>query len=164
MSRFIAFLFGIIGALGSSQAPEFTQQYLQNLKGGVDQLEQVVARFDEDAERSNMSRRQALAFCQADERPGDSMSCRGRADDVAAYERYSRQLTELQTAGEWQRPIYLARNVDRQIAESTLGEFRPAVPATVAGGGYALAGFALLWGLAAALLGIVTAPFRRDRY
>ena len=38
MSRIIAFLFGLIGAVGTSQAPEFTQQYLQNLKGGVDRL------------------------------------------------------------------------------------------------------------------------------
>lgn len=161
MSRFLAFLFGIVGALGTSQAPEFTQQYLQNLKGGVDRLTEVVARFDEDAARSDMTRTEALNYCLADAGPDGSMSCKGRAEDVAAYQRYSEQLANLQAADEWRRPIYLARNFDRGIADSTLEEFKPAVPATLPGAAYALAGFALLWGAAALILGLITAPFRR---
>lgn len=161
MSRFIAFLFGLIGAVGTSQAPEFTQQYLQNLKGGVERLEEVVERFDEDAARSGMDRDGALAYCLADERPDGAMSCRGRADDVAAYVRHARQLATLEAATEWERPILLARNHDREIVRSTLDAFRPAVPTTVAGGGYALAGFAFFWGVVSLVLGILTAPFRR---
>jgi hypothetical protein len=161
MSRIIALLFGILGAVGASQAPEFTQQYMQNLRGGVDRLAEVVDRFDQDAARSDMSRQEALDYCLADERPGGSMSCLGRAEDVAEYLRYREQLDLLESAGEWQRPIYLARNPDDKVLQSTLDQYRPAVPTTLDGGGYALAGFALFWGIVALILGLVTAPFRR---
>ncbi|GGY53722.1 DUF2937 family protein [Parvularcula lutaonensis] len=161
MSRFLALLFGIVGALGASQAPEFTQQYLQNLKGSVDRLTEVVARFDEDAMRSDMTRSEALNYCLTDSRPDGAMSCKGRAEDVKDFERYSQQLANLQAADEWRRPIYLVRNYDKKIAESTLEEFKPAVPATLPGAAYALAGFALFWGGAALILGLITAPFRR---
>lgn len=161
MSRIIAFLFGLLGAVGTSQAPEFTQQYYQNLKGGVDRLTEVVERFDADAALSDMSRMEAVEFCERDERPENSMSCRNRAQDVADYMRYRQQLEALDAANEWQRPIYLARNFDEKIATSTYEGFKPAVPATMVGGGYALAGFALLWGVISLILGIVTMPFRR---
>lgn len=161
MSRILAMILGILGAVGTSQAPEFTQQYLQNLKGGVDRLTEVVQRFDEDAARSDMSRSEAVDYCLEDERPGGAMSCRGRADDVAAYERYRQQLQGLQEAGEWQKPIYLARNHDKAILDSTLESYKPAVPTTAVGAGYAAAGFAGIWGIVSMLLGLVTAPFRR---
>jgi hypothetical protein len=161
MSRIIALLFGVLGAVGAGQAPEFTQQYMQNLRGGVDRLSEVVDRFDEDAARSDMSRGEALDYCLADERPGGSMSCLGRAEDVAEYQRYREQLDLLESAGEWQRPIYLAKNPDDKVLQSTLDQYRPAVPTTMDGGGYALAGFALFWGIVSMLLGIVTAPFKR---
>jgi hypothetical protein len=164
MVRILSLLIGILGAVGTSQAPEFTQQYMQNLKGGVDRLEEVVARFDEDALRSDMSREDALAFCLADQRQKGSMSCLGRAEDVAAHERYSAQLRELQRADDWRRPIYLARNVDRGVAESTLEGYALAIPATPVGAGYAAAGFALLWGIAAMIFGLLTMPFRRAAY
>ncbi|MEE4210118.1 MAG: DUF2937 family protein, partial [Parvularcula sp.] len=100
MIRFISLILGVLGGVFTSQAPEFTQQYMQNLKGGVDRLEEVVARFDEDAARSDMDRQAALSFCLEDTRPEGAMSCLGRAEDVAAYERYDAQLRELQRADE----------------------------------------------------------------
>ncbi|NNU16910.1 DUF2937 family protein [Parvularcula sp. ZS-1/3] len=161
MSRIIAFIFGLLGAVGASQAPEFTQQYMQNLTGRVDELIRVVERFDEDAANSDMSRQEALDYCLADERPAGAMSCRGRADDIATYERRRQQLMALQDAGEWQRPIFLARNFDQEVFDSTRETYKPAVPTTMVGGGYALAGFAGLWGVISLILGIITAPFRR---
>lgn len=161
MSRIIAFLFGLIGAVGTSQAPEFTQQYLQNLKGGVDRLTEVVERFDADAADSNMSRSQAIEACRRDDVPDNVLSCRNRVEDIEAYQRYRQQLEELEGADPWQRPIFLARNYDEGVARSTLESYEPAVPTTMVGGGYALSGFALLWGIVSLVLGILTAPFRR---
>ena len=39
------------GALTASQLPEFAQQYRQRLGGALEELRQVVADFDADAER-----------------------------------------------------------------------------------------------------------------
>ena len=164
MARFLAFLLGVLGAVASSQAPEFTQQYMQNLTGRVAELEGVVARFDEDAARSGMGRSQALDTCLRDERPEGGISCLGRAEDVRRYERFRDQLAELDATSEWQRPITLARNPDRDVVMSTKAIFKPAVPTTLVGGGYAAAGFALLWGVSAALFGMIGGLFGRGRY
>jgi len=161
MSRLLAFIMGLLGAVGTSQAPGFTQQYMQNLSGRVDELRAVVTRFDEDAVRSEMTRQEALEFCLEDDQAPGTLSCLGRAGDVERYEELSSQLRQLEITDDWQKPIYLARNFDEDVLESTKGTFQPAVPATAVGGGYGAAGFALFWGLMAALLGIITAPFRR---
>ncbi|MEM9838053.1 MAG: DUF2937 family protein [Pseudomonadota bacterium] len=164
MARLLAFILGILGGVGSSQAPEFTQQYLQNLTGRVAALTDVVARFDEDAARSDMSRDQALQVCLADDRPNGTMSCLGRAEDVAQYERLSMQLSTLEATDDWQRPIYLARDYDPDVLASTKEKFQPAVPTTLVGGGYAAAGFAVLWGISAMIFGLIGGLFGRDRY
>jgi len=164
MSRFLALLIGVLGAVGTSQAPEFTQQYLQNLAGRVAALTEVVERFDEDAARSDMTRGQALRVCLADDQPEGSMSCLGRAEDVEAFETYKAQFTEINEAGEWQKPIYLARNYDPAIFENTRANYKPAVPTTMVGGGYAAAGFALFWGVAAMIFGFIGGLFGGNRY
>ncbi|MEM1379455.1 MAG: DUF2937 family protein [Pseudomonadota bacterium] len=164
MARFLAFVLGILGAVGASQAPEFTQQYLQNLTGRVEALTEVVERFDEDAARSRMSRSQALDVCLNDAQPDGAMSCLGRAEDVATYERLSDQLALLEATDDWQRPIFLARNFDEDVFASTKDKYEPAVPTTLVGGGYAAAGFAVFWGVAAVIFGMIGSLFGRDRY
>lgn len=164
MARLLAFLLGIVGGVGASQGPEFTQQYLQNLTGRVAALTQVVDRFDEDAARSDMTRDEALEVCLNDARAVGTMSCLGRAEDVASFERLSAQLDTLEATDDWQRPIYLARDYDPEVLQSTREIFKPAVPTTLVGGGYAAAGFALLWGLSAMLFGLIGGIFRGNRY
>ncbi|MEM1409494.1 MAG: DUF2937 family protein [Pseudomonadota bacterium] len=164
MSRFLALILGVLGAVGASQAPEFTQQYTQNLLGRIAALTEVVENFDEDAARSGLSRSEALRRCLADEQPAGALSCRGRADDVALHERYKAQYEAIEDAGEWQKPIFLARNVDRDIFDSTLSIYEPAVPATIVGGGFAAAGFAVFWGIAAMIFGTIGSLFGGRRY
>ncbi|MEO1657879.1 MAG: DUF2937 family protein [Pseudomonadota bacterium] len=160
MSRFIALIMGLLGAVGTSQGPEFTQQYIQNLTGRVAELQNIVDRFDRTVADENMSRQEGLQACRSDE-PILASLCGGITDDVTRYETLSAQLAQLTTASEWERPVMLARDFDRDIAESTYAAYEPAVPATAAGGAYALAGFAALWLVTSILLGIITAPFRR---
>lgn len=164
MGRFLAMVFGALGAVAFSQAPEFTQQYMQNLAGRVAALTEVVERFDEDAARSNLTRGQAMQLCLADDQPEGTMSCLGRAGDIQAYEEYRAQFTAINEAGEWQKPIFLARNYDKSIFDDTRQNYKPAVPTTLAGGGYAAAGFALFWGIAATVFGFIGGLFGRDRY
>ncbi|MEM7741628.1 MAG: DUF2937 family protein [Pseudomonadota bacterium] len=163
MSRFIAFLMGILGAVGSSQAPAFTQQYIQNLTGRVAELQTIVDRFDRDMADIALSRSEGLAQCDSGE-PVVTSICAGLRDDVSRYETLNTQLAQLTTASDWERPVLLARDFDQGILESTYAAYEPAVPATTVGGAFALAGFAALWLVTSILLGILTAPFRRDRY
>ncbi len=160
MSRFLALVMGLLGAIGTSQAPEFTQQYIQNLTGRVAELQVIVDRFDRAAADDNKSRQEALDVCQSDE-PVLASLCGGIVQDVTRYETLNAQLAKLTTASEWERPVLLAQDFDRDVAESTYAAYEPAVPATAAGGAYALAGFTGLWMVTSILLGVLTAPFRR---
>jgi hypothetical protein len=161
MSRILALLFGIIGAVGASQAPEFSQQYRQGLANRADQLTMTVERFDDDARDAEMSRDEMLGACLADERVPGQPSCKRRGEDVADYEHATRQLAEFEAASMWTRPIVVARDPHRRTLEVTARNYEPAVPATPAGAAYAAAGFALLWGIAAMLFGMLGRLFGR---
>ncbi|WP_372834856.1 DUF2937 family protein [Puniceibacterium confluentis] len=54
--RAIALAAGRGGAVGLSQFPEFSQQYLQRLGGAVDGLARVIRQFDRDAAKVSFSR------------------------------------------------------------------------------------------------------------
>jgi len=61
MFRFTSLLIaGCVGAMISSQAPEFMQQYKQRLGGAIDELAQVVRHFDNDANKAGMDRASAI--------------------------------------------------------------------------------------------------------
>jgi hypothetical protein len=59
MQPFIIAL-SVLFAMLFSQAPEFTQQYLQRLAGTVEELSNIVRNFDEDSLRSGYDRSAAL--------------------------------------------------------------------------------------------------------
>ena len=44
--RIVAVGCGLFGGIVASQGPEFSQQYRQRLGGAIDELKQVIARFD----------------------------------------------------------------------------------------------------------------------
>ena len=60
MIRAIALLCGLAGGATLSQAPAFTQQYVQRLAGQVDALGQVVRDFDSSALAAGLGREEAL--------------------------------------------------------------------------------------------------------
>src|SRR6478609_8496426 len=70
---------GLLAALVASQGPEFSQQYRQRLGGGIDELRQVISRFDADARAHGETPESAIT------------RLRGNADDLA-----SRQGTAMQ--------------------------------------------------------------------
>lgn len=153
---------GIAGAAGLSQAPEFSQQYMQRLGGAVDELDRVVAEFDADAAALNLSRAAALESLQ----DGGAMGAK-RAETMgrtlARHEHMSAELSAMEGAGAFTRSYRVARFSDTEIAANTWAAFRPAVPLTVEGGIFA--GIGLLGGLA--LIGgglkLLRMPFRVGR-
>ena len=132
-----------------SQFPEFSQQYIQRLGGAVDELAIVVRDFDASAKAEGLSRDQAL-----EQLVGTGFLERRRTDMIRSFDRFeklSSDLFHLETANQFQRVFQLSRFTDRDIARRAWAVFVPAVPLSLAGISFALAGFA------AAMLSIITA-------
>ena len=164
MGRFLALILGVAGALIGSQAPGFTLQYMQNLQGRVDELTAIVEARDADFAAYGYTRASALDACRASTEDLTKSMCEGYGRDVARLDFLTGHLAKLEAAGDYMRPIMLAQSFDRDIAQSVREQFEPAVPATVHGAVYAGGGFAVLWGLASFLFGLVGAMFGGRRY
>lgn len=162
VTRIISTLAGAAGAIAVSQAPGFTQQYMQNLEGRVDELRTIVERFDASIAAIGYDRDRAVEEC-LDAQQLLGALCDGVTQDIARYETLVAHQAELLSAAPWARPVVLAKNPQTDIAKSAYERFEPAVPATPTGAGYAGAGFAGGWGILTIVLGLITAPFRRRR-
>lgn len=142
-----------------SQFPAFSDQYVQRLGGQVDALSRVAAEFDASAGAAGLSRDQALADLS-----GSAFRDRHQADMRAIFARLDRARADLQMlrlAGPLKRMLLPHRLRDAETLAATRGDFRPAVPVTVAGFWAAGIGLALGW-LLAGLPGLVIRR-RQDR-
>ena len=149
----------MIGGLGASQFPEYTQQYTQRLGGAVSELSNVVSQFDTDAARNGLSRDAAL---EQYARSGEAFLVqRGESikDIIKRHDRLSAHMTELQTAAPFQRLWVFAKSRDNNLAEDTLAAYKPAVPVTLEGAAHAGGGALGGWALSSFFL----APFGRRR-
>lgn len=160
MSKFLAMLLAIAGGLLGSQAPSFTLQYMQNLNGRVDELKPLVEKFDTDVAAYGYSREQALKECATASGLLDAL-CGSYAETIERYEILSQHLTALQQAPELKRPIILAQSYQRDIVDSVVEEFKPAIPTTVDGAAYGGGGFLGTWIIGSIFFGILGAPFSR---
>lgn len=163
MGRLLAFLLGVAGAVLASQGPGFTLQYMQNLQGRVDELTTIVTQRDADVAQYGYSREDAVSECRTAEDLLEAM-CDGYSRDVDRLAYLTTHLLELEAAGDYVRPLILARTFDKKIAMSVREQFEPAIPATVHGAVYAAGGFAVLWGAASFLFGLLGAMFGGRRY
>jgi hypothetical protein len=157
--RSIALAGGFVGAVTTSQFPEFSQQYLQRLGGAVDALGEVVADFDVSAAASDLSREEALAQLQGTpflDRRGADM-----ARSITRHARLSADLQMLEGQGPFMRAYHAARFTDREIAQAAWAAYQPAVPVSFAGLSFAGLGFALGSLGSAGLVGLLRMPFRR---
>ncbi len=162
MGRFFAFILGIAGAVIGAQAPGFTLQYMQSLQGRVDELTTIVSTYDADMTAHGYTREAALSECRDSEDLLEAM-CGGYGGAVDRLDGLKQHLAMLEAANDYVRPLLVARNLDRTIATSVYKQFEPAVPATVHGAVYAGGGFAVLWGAASFLFGIIGAMFGGGR-
>ncbi len=163
MGRFLAFLLGIAGALVGSQGPGFTLQYMQNLQGRIDELAPIVQEFDANIAQYGYDRERAIAECQSAEGLLDAL-CTAYVSAVERYELLTAHMAELEAASELARPLVLAKTQIEDITLSVYDQFKPAVPATTDGAVYAGGGFAVLWGGASFLFGLLGGMTGGRRY
>lgn len=162
MIRALSLAGGLAGAIGLSQFPEFSQQYLQRLAGQVDALAGVTAEFDASADRAGLSREEAFASMSGTAFLGYRQKDMRRA--FARLDRLSSDLALLRETGPVERLLLPHRLADRELLEATWGDFRPAMPVTAAGFTTAGAGFVGGWLAIGALLSLLFAPFGRRRH
>lgn len=157
--RFLALAAGLAGAGTLAQFPEASQHYVQRLAGAVDELAIVVADFDRSATSAGLTRDEALA-----ELSGSAFLSARNADmtrTITRYEALSSDLTLLQAAGPVERALLLPARLDTEIGRRAMQDFRPALPLTVSGAGFAGAGFLGGYGLLALLVALGARIWRR---
>ncbi len=161
--RIVAFGLGLLGGITASQGPEFAQQYRQRLGGAIDELRQVVQRFDTDAQASGETRQSAIARLHSN---ADDFVSRQGAAMQANVERLGRLETHRETmiqAGPFARVALMVRDGDRDVMEAVYRDFEPALPVTAEGVLSSAAGFVVVWGGLLLVAGFIRSLWRRPR-
>ncbi|MEM9437184.1 MAG: DUF2937 family protein [Pseudomonadota bacterium] len=159
--RVVAFAFGLSGAAGLSQFPEFAQQYLQRLAGKVDQLESQVAAIDASAAALEMTRAEYLTNLSGTQAGAEA--ARKAQGEIAVFTRLSESIDSFRNASAFGRLTQAYQVADVELAQRTLSDYQPAVPLTVEGAAFAGVGFAAGYGVWSILWGVLGWPLRRRR-
>ncbi|MGP6085816.1 DUF2937 family protein [Antarctobacter jejuensis] len=161
--RLLTLAGGLTGAVGLSQFPEFSQQYLQRLGGAVDELERQVTRYEGDAAQQGMPL-DAYLVALANEGEMAETQAGNMAADIARYERLSEALSTLEGAGPFMRArLAFDAAPDRDVARRAMEVFKPAVPATFEGAVFAGTGFVAGWAVLALGFAILRRSWRMLR-
>lgn len=145
MLRILAFIGGMGGAVGLSQFPEFSQQYLQRLGGAVDGLRPAVLAFDKNAAEAGITRREALDRYLSSRDAFLQEQGAAKAVEIDRFEELDADYSALKAASPLQRLAQVYRLTDRDLVQSTWEDFRPAVPVTADGFISAGIGFGVVW-------------------
>lgn len=141
---------GVTGAVGASQFPEFSQQYMQRLGGAVDELARQIDRYENDALGAEMTLPAYLEAMQA-EGPIGTVQATNIQSDIDRHAALSGDLAALEGAGPFSRVRLATHLGDRQIAARAWEAYEPAVPTNFEGAVFAGSGFLVGWGALAAI-------------
>lgn len=130
-------------ALGLSQFPAFSQQYIQRLSGAVDELRGMVVAFDHAATSAGLTRQEALARLQGDAFQDNLRS--SLAGSIARYDRLKSDYDSLRGQGALARLTQPWSFRDAELARRAWADFRPALPVTADGLICAGVGFGAGW-------------------
>jgi hypothetical protein len=159
--RSVGTVLGVVSALFTSQAPEFAQQYQQRLGGAIGELRPIVENFDADAQRSDLTREEALALYGKSHEQFLRDRGKSMVEVFERYERLVRQRDALNAAGDLARPVLVAYSADSLLGSDTAEDFQPGMPLTLTGLVYAAIGFGVSLLLALGLRGLLTLNRRR---
>jgi hypothetical protein len=122
----IALLAGLIG----SQGPEFAQQYRQRLGGALEELTRIVADFDAESARANLTPAQGLNRLEENADPLARQRGEDMAETIDRADRLREQLQAMTAAAPLTRLYVMAKDFDPRIAQSALDNYEPAAPLT----------------------------------
>ena len=141
MRRWILIAFGLICAAALTQVPTFHQQYLQRLGGHVDELAQQVSAIDERAAKVDKTRYDYIRGLIGNSDRSAKQEGEYLLELVTRHVTLRNSLERLEAMPMLYLGGALVLECDPQIALATLKNLKPAVPLTMAGVGYGLAGF-----------------------
>jgi hypothetical protein len=161
--RIIALGLGLCGGVVASQGPEFAQQYRQRLGGAIDELHQVITRFEADAQASGETQRSAIARLRSN--TDDFVSRQGAAmqANVERLRNLEIHRETMMQAGPFSRVALMVRDGDQDVMEAVYRDFEPALPVTEEGILSTAIGFVAVWGGLLLLIGFVRSLWRRPR-
>jgi hypothetical protein len=151
LGRLVVGVAAATGALAASQFPEFAQQYRQRLGGALEEMRQVVAEFDADAARNELTREEALGRYRNAEEPFLRDQGTSVGGSIERYEELTAQRVRLESAPALMRPVVILRNPDARVIRGAWQDYEPGLPTTPAGLVWAALGFFLLGGLVSLL-------------
>ncbi|SNS04150.1 DUF2937 family protein [Antarctobacter heliothermus] len=158
--RLLTLVGGLTGAVGLSQFPEFSQQYMQRLGGAVDELERQVTRYEADAAQVGMPL-DAYLVALGDEGEMARTQAGNMTSDIARYHRLAAALDTLEGAGPFMRArLAFDMMPDSEVAARALEVYKPAMPVTFEGAVFAGAGFLSGWAVLALGLAILRRSWR----
>lgn len=137
----------VVGAVIFAQAPEFMQQYLQRLGGHLDEARRQLAQFEEIAKQAGKSVRELAVQYSANIDPSVASMGKVVGDAELRVTTLASAEAALRDASVWSRPFVFLRDLDWEIARGTGGVYKAAVPTTLEGAVYALAGVILILAL-----------------
>ena len=137
----------VLGAVLFSQIPEFMQQYLQRLGGHLDEARRQLQQFQDTAAQSGLTLDRFIAQTAATAEPAVARLSGVMTETVARVDNLAAAQAALEHATMWSRPFVFLRHLDPAIARATGVIFKPAVPTTLEGLAYALAGMLVLLAL-----------------
>lgn len=152
LDRWLCIFTGIAGAVLASQLPAYCTQYMQNLRGRLDELEPIVEEFELDVMQYNYTLDEALEECEGARGLLDAL-CSSFEDIVMRYEDLLEHYLMLNNNGDYKRPFALMGSARSDIARSVADEFEPAIPTSDQGFVYAGVGFLLCSGALTFLFG-----------
>jgi hypothetical protein len=131
LTRRLAVAIGLVFALIGTQLPEFAQQYRQRLGGALDELNRMIAEFDDEVKSQSLNREQGLERLQQNDDPLARERAAAIDQDIDRADRLARQQQAFRDAGPLTRLAVMAENFDSTTLEQAARNFEPAAPVTM---------------------------------
>jgi hypothetical protein len=147
ITRRLAVAIGLLCAVVGAQWPEFAQQYRQRLGGALDELNRMIAEFDQQAQSQSLTREQGLQRLERNDDPLARDRAEAINEDISRAQRLSRQQQAFADSGPVNRLVALAQNFDPATLAQAWRDFEPALPVTteafIIGGAGLIVGWSL---------------------
>jgi hypothetical protein len=136
-------IFAMLAALTLSQAPLFMQCYTHQLSGRVAELRLQSQILERAAGQTGKNLAQYIQKFLASTDTDFRVQGQVMQGMVERYQLLSKNLSALQEASVWERPLVFFKTIHWEIAQETLHNFQPGLVLSIEGAIYAFVGMAL---------------------